>query len=416
MNKSKLIVIGGGAAGFFCAVNAARMNPALEVILLEKSAKLLSKVRISGGGRCNTTHQLFDISALVKKYPRGEQFIKKAFHLFNTKDTIQWFEERGVQLHAEADGRMFPVTNHSATIIDCLLREADLYKVRVKTNTGVQSIEKAESQWKILTDKNEVMIADAVCVACGGLPKLSMFSWLNNTGHTIVEPIPSLFTFNMPKHPITALMGISVPNVSIKVVGSKLKESGPLLITHWGLSGPAVLKLSAWGARQLAERNYHFDISVNWLGEMNETALREEWPFYREQMSTQKMGNKSPFTLPNRLWLFLLQEAGIHIDTKWAELKSANQNKLIQLLTHSVYTISGKTTFKEEFVTAGGISLSEINPQSMESRLASNLYFAGEVMDVDGITGGFNFQHAWTSGFIAAQAIAQKFAFLVSIA
>ena len=406
----KLVVVGGGAAGFFCAVNAARLNPALEVILLEKSAKLLSKVRISGGGRCNTTHELFDIPALVKKYPRGEQFIKKAFHQFNTRDTISWFEERGVKLHAEADGRMFPVTNQSATIIDCLLREADLYKVKVRTNTGVQTLTKQHEQWQIITENNEAILADAVCVACGGLPKLSMFSWLKNTGHHIVEPVPSLFTLNLPKHPITALMGVSVPNVSIKVIGSKLKEAGPMLITHWGLSGPAVLKLSAWGARQLAERNYQFEVAVNWLGEMNETALRNEWTFYRDQMAALKMGTKSPFALPNRLWNFLLDQAGIDTNTKWAELKSAHQNKLIQLLTNSVYTVSGKTTFKEEFVTAGGISLSEINPQTMESRIMPSLYFAGEVMDVDGITGGFNFQHAWTSGFIAATAIAQKFA------
>ncbi len=410
MVKPKLIVIGGGAAGFFCAVNAARLNASVEVIILEKSAKLLSKVRISGGGRCNTTHELFDIPALVKKYPRGEQFVKKAFHQFNTKDTIAWFEERGVKLQAEADGRMFPITNQSATIIDCLLREADLYKVKVIMNTGVQAIDKLNDQWIVRTEKMEEIVADAVCVASGGLPKLSMFSWLQNTGHHIVTPVPSLFTLNMPKHPITSLMGVSVPNVSLKVVGSKLKESGPLLITHWGLSGPAVLKLSAWGARQLAELNYHFEVAVNWLGEMNETSLREEWSFYREQMATQKMGGKSPFTLPNRLWQFLLLEAGIGSDNKWAELKSVQQNKLIQLLTNSVYAISGKTTFKEEFVTAGGISLSEIHPQTMESRIAPNLYFAGEVMDVDGITGGFNFQHAWTSGFIAANAIAQKFA------
>jgi len=406
----KLVVVGGGAAGFFCAVNAARLHPALEVILLEKSAKLLSKVRISGGGRCNTTHALFDIPSLVKKYPRGEQFIKKAFHQFNTRDTINWFEERGVKLHAESDGRMFPVTNQSATIIDCLLREADLYKVKVRTNTGVNTLTKQHEQWQIITENNEAILADAVCVACGGLPKLSMFSWLKNTGHHIVEPVPSLFTLNLPKHPITALMGVSVPNVSIKVIGSKLKEAGPMLITHWGLSGPAVLKLSAWGARQLAERNYQFEVAVNWLGEMNETALRNEWTFYRDQMAALKMGTKSPFALPNRLWNFLLDQAGIDTNTKWAELKSAHQNKLIQLLTNSVYTVSGKTTFKEEFVTAGGISLSEINPQTMESRIMPSIYFAGEVMDVDGITGGFNFQHAWTSGFIAATAIAQKFA------
>lgn len=350
----KLVVVGGGAAGFFCAVNAARMNAGLEVLLLEKSANLLSKVRISGGGRCNTTHELFDIPALVKKYPRGEQFVKKAFHQFNTRDTINWFEERGVKLHAEADGRMFPVTNQSATIIDCLLREADLYKVKVSTNTGVHSIVKEGNQWKILTEKKDVIIADAICIACGGLPKLSMFDWLKNTGHSIVEPIPSLFTLNMPKHPITSLMGVSVPNVSLKVMGTKLKESGPLLITHWGLSGPAVLKLSAWGARQLAERNYHFEVVVNWLGEINETALRSEWSFYREQMSVQKIGNKSPFPLPNRLWHFLLQEAGIDTDTKWAELKSVHQNKLIQLLTNSIILFQAKPLLKRNLLPQVG--------------------------------------------------------------
>jgi predicted Rossmann fold flavoprotein len=403
-----LIVIGGGAAGFFCAVNAARLNPHVKVTILEKSNKLLSKVKISGGGRCNTTNQLFEIPALVKKYPRGEQFLKKAFYQFNTQDTIEWFAERGVELHAEADGRMFPISNNSSTIIECLLKEADQYHVKIEMQTEVKKITKLETQFQIETNKFGVIQADYICIACGGLPKLDMFNWISKMGHPIQSPVPSLFTFNMPKHPITALMGLSVNNAVIKISGTKLKEQGALLITHWGLSGPVVLKLSAWGARQLADMNYQFSIQVNWLGETTDAMLRLDWTFYREQFSANKMGSKSPFTLPTRLWHFLLNEAAISIDTRWAELKAVNQNKLIQLLTSQVFEINGKTTFKEEFVTCGGVQLSTIHPQTMESKLVPHLYFAGEVMDVDGITGGFNFQHAWSSGFNAATAIAQS--------
>ncbi len=403
-----LIVIGGGAAGFFCAVNAARLNPHVKVTILEKSNKLLSKVKISGGGRCNTTHQLFEIPALVKKYPRGEQFLKKAFYQFNTQDTIEWFAERGVELHAEADGRMFPISNSSSTIIECLLKEADQYHVNIEMQTEVKKITKLETQFQIETNKLGVIQADYICIACGGLPKLDMFNWISKMGHPIQSPVPSLFTFNMPKHPITALMGLSVNNAVIKISGTKLKEQGALLITHWGLSGPVVLKLSAWGARQLADMNYQFSIQVNWLGETTDAMLRLDWTFYREQFSANKMGSKSPFTLPTRLWHFLLNEAAISVDTRWAELKAVNQNKLIQLLTSQVFEINGKTTFKEEFVTCGGVQLSTIHPQTMESKLVPHLYFAGEVMDVDGITGGFNFQHAWSSGFNAATAIAQS--------
>ncbi len=408
MSNKKLIVIGGGAAGFFCAVNAARLNPALKVILLEKSAKLLSKVKVSGGGRCNTTHACFEIPLLVKKYPRGEQFLKKAFHLFDTNNTIEWFAERGVTLHTESDGRMFPVTNNSQTIIDCLLKEANKYKVDILMQTEVKSIEFNNDQFALSIAGSKKLMADFVCIACGGYPKTDMFQWLTKTGHTINNPVPSLFTFNIPKHPITELMGLSVSNAKVKIAGTKLIEQGPLLITHWGLSGPVVLKLSAWGARQLAEMNYQFSILVNWLGTTNEAELRQEWAGYRDQFSSNKIGNKHPFELPNRLWLFLLSFAGIDIDTRWGELKSAEQNKLIQLLTNHLFEVKGKTTFKEEFVTAGGIQLNEINAQTMESKLRSNLFFAGEIIDVDGITGGFNFQNAWTSGWIAANTIAQR--------
>jgi len=403
-----LIVIGGGAAGFFCAVNAARLNPHVKVTILEKSNKLLAKVKISGGGRCNTTHQLFEIPELVKKYPRGEQFLKKAFYLFNTQDTIHWFAERGVELHAEADGRMFPVTNNSATIIECLLKEADRYKINIQLHTEVKKITKIDDRFQIETNQISPIEADYICIASGGLPKIDMFNWIKELGHAIQSPVPSLFTFNMPKHPITTLMGLSVSNAVIKISGTKLKEQGALLITHWGLSGPVVLKLSAWGARQLADMGYQFSIQVNWLGETTDAIVRADWSFYREQFSANKMGSKYPFALPSRLWLFLLEEAGISADTRWGEVKGANQNKLIQLLTSHVFEINGKTTFKEEFVTCGGVQLSTIHPQTMESKLVPGLYFAGEVMDIDGITGGFNFQHAWTSGFNAASAIAQS--------
>jgi predicted Rossmann fold flavoprotein len=408
MNNKKLIVIGGGAAGFFCAVNAARLNPSLKVTLLEKSSKLLSKVKVSGGGRCNTTHACFEIPLLVKKYPRGEQFLKKAFHLFDTNNTIEWFAERGVTLHTDSDGRMFPITNNSQTIIDCLLKEANKYKVDILMQNEVKSIEFNNDQFALSIAGSKKLMADFVCIACGGYPKTDMFQWLTKTGHTINNPVPSLFTFNIPKHPITELMGLSVSNAKVKIAGTKLIEQGPLLITHWGLSGPVVLKLSAWGARQLAEMNYQFSILVNWLGTTNEAELRQEWAGYRDQFSSNKIGNKHPFELPNRLWLFLLSFAGIDIDTRWGELKSAEQNKLIQLLTNHLFEVKGKTTFKEEFVTAGGIQLNEINAQTMESKLQSNLFFAGEIIDVDGITGGFNFQNAWTSGWIAANTIAQR--------
>ncbi len=404
--QKTLVVIGGGAAGFFCAVNAARMNPSLKVLLLEKSNKLLSKVKISGGGRCNTTHACFDIPELVKKYPRGQNFLKKSFHQFYTQDTIDWFEERGVQLKTEEDGRMFPVTDNSQTIIDCLLKEADKYKVAVQLQIGVTSIQKKENKFDLQLSNGDIISADFVCVATGGFPKANMFDWLTTTGHTIATPVPSLFTFNMPGNPITSLMGVNVERAIVKVVGTKLQEEGPLLITHWGMSGPVILRTSAWGARELADKNYHFTILVNWIPNYTEQMLRDEWQEIRDRSGAQKISNKNPFGLPNRLWLYLLQVSEIDPECRWSDLPAKQQNKLIKQLTAQEFLVQGKTTFKDEFVTAGGILLSEIDPQTMQSRKQPGLFFAGEVMDVDGITGGFNFQHAWTSGFIAAKAIA----------
>ena len=404
--RKKLVVIGGGAAGFFCAVNAARLNPLLEVILLEKSSKLLSKVKVSGGGRCNVTHACFDIQVMSKRYPRGTNFVKKSFHQFFTTDTIQWFKERGVELKTEPDGRMFPVSDSSQTIINCLLSEADKYGVKIKMLAEVKSIEPLQDQFNIHLP-NQTLVADYVCVASGGFPKISMFDWLKHLGHTIEEPVPSLFTFNMPSHPITKLMGISVENVIIKIRGSKLHEQGPLLITHWGLSGPAILKLSAWGARELKLRNWEFGISVTWLPAYNEVSLKQEFLSLRFSIASQKISHKNPFGLPARLWEFLLQQSKINPDISWSNLPAKEQNLLIRNLVLFEADIKGKTTFKEEFVTAGGIRLTEVDANTMMSRKIKNVFFAGEILDVDGITGGYNFQHAWTSGWIAANEIAK---------
>lgn len=400
------MVAGGGAAGFFCAVNAARLNPHLHVVIVEKTNKLLSKVKISGGGRCNLTHACFEINEMAKNYPRGKHFIRKAFHQFFTTDTIQWFEERGVAIKKEADGRMFPQSNSSQTIIDCLIREASKYGVEIFLNTEVAGIIYKENSFEIRSKSAKILKADYLCLATGGYPKASLFDWLKSTGHTIENPVPSLFTFNLPDHPFRSLMGISVPRVKVKIKSTKLEQTGALLITHWGLSGPAVLKLSAWGAKELAEMNYEFVVMINWLPDYAEQSMQEELQQLRTTASSQKIISKNLFLLPSRLWEFLCTQVGISNEMRWADLPSVILNKLVKQLCAMEMKVKGKTTFKEEFVTAGGICLQEVNPQTMQSKILSGLYFAGEILDVDGVTGGFNFQHAWTSGFIAAVNIA----------
>ena len=412
MRDKKLVVIGGGAAGFFCAVNAARLNPELQVVLLEKSSKLLSKVKVSGGGRCNVTHACYSMADMIKKYPRGSSFLKKAFHHFFTTDTIAWFNERGVELKTEDDGRMFPVSNSSQTIIDCLLNEANKYKVEIMMNTTVHSISKTTEGWELLLS-NKNLTADHICIASGGYAKAEQFNWIKDLGHSIEDPVPSLFTFNMPGNNITALMGITVENVAVKIMGTKLQETGPLLITHWGLSGPAVLKLSAWGARELATRNYSFNILVNWLPAYNEITLKEKMQQVRFDIATQKIINRNPFGIPARLWEYFLQCSGIAAEIRWADLPAKEQNKLVKILCAQEFAVKGKTTFKEEFVTAGGIKLNEIDVNTMQSKILPGLFFAGEVIDVDGITGGYNFQNAWTSGWIAAKGIVRSSMFEV---
>ena len=404
--KQHLIIIGGGAAGFFCAVNAARLNPNLSVTIVEKSNKILAKVKVSGGGRCNVTHACFNMGELVKFYPRGLNFLKRAFHWFNTNHTVEWFTDRGVDLKNEDDGRMFPVTDSSQTIIDCLLREANRYKVVVLFQTDIKKITERNGIFELTANNEKRLTANFVCVACGGYPKTSQFEWLTQTGHTIAEPVPSLFTFNMPGNGINQLMGVSVESATVKIVGSKLQQTGPVLITHWGMSGPAILKLSAWAARELAACNYTFQVIINWVPEFNEHTLRERMVFIRERDAAQKVAGKNAFGLPARLWQYFIGQCGIEGDWRWAHLPGKQQQKLIHILTSQIFDVKGKTTFKEEFVTSGGVNLQEIDANTMQSKKVPNLYFAGEIMDVDGVTGGFNFQHAWTSGFIAAKSIA----------
>jgi hypothetical protein len=413
--QKTLVVIGGGAAGFFCAINAARLCPSLKVILLEKSTKLLSKVKISGGGRCNVTHSCFSISELIKNYPRGAAFLKKSFYQFNTEDTINWFKERQVELKTESDGRMFPVSNSSQTIIDCLLNEAGRYKVEIMMNADAKEIEVISNadasipdSFNIVLNNKKLISASYICLACGGFPKTEHYNWLIHLGHTISKPLPSLFTFNIPDNKIKELMGITVPNVTVKISGTKLQQQGNLLITHWGMSGPAILKLSAYGAIDLANNNYDFNFTVNWISDFNEQTLKSKISLLRFDIATQKIYNRNPFGLPSRLWEYLLSQCDIKEELRWADLPAKEQNKLIKILCGQEFHAKGKTTFKEEFVTSGGINLAEVESGSMESKIIPRLFFAGELLNIDGITGGFNFQNAWTTGWLAANGIFNK--------
>lgn len=404
MNTNTIIIVGGGAAGFFCAVNTARLNPKAKVIILEKTNKLLAKVRISGGGRCNVTHHCFDNRELVKNYPRGEKELQNCFNRFSAVDTIQWFEERGIKLKTEDDGRMFPITNASETIINCLLQEARQYNVDIRTNCGVHKITpNASTNTFILTLANgELLPCDKLVIATGGNPKKTNYDWLHELGHTIEEPLPSLFTFNIPDNNLTALMGVSVPQAKVKIGGHKLEYEGAVLITHWGLSGPAILKLSAWGAKILHALHYHFTVYINWLPKWNEEKLRKLFDNIRSENSAKLIVNTNALDFPKRLWAYFLYKAEITDKLRWADLPKKKCNTLINVLIRDEYTVSGKTTFKEEFVTCGGINLKEIDLKTMQSNIVPNLYFVGEVLNIDGITGGFNFQNAWTTGWIAA--------------
>ncbi len=398
-----ILIVGGGAAGFFSAINIVEHNPKLKVAILERGKEVLSKVRVSGGGRCNVTHACFEPNELVKFYPRGEKELRGPFHQFCSGDTIEWFEKHGVELKIEDDGRMFPVSNSSQTIIDCFLHASHKLGISILTGQSVQSIFKKDNCWKIET-QTENYLAEKLILATGSNPKI--WDLLHTFGHAIITPVPSLFTFNIKDPRIKELPGIAT-QVSVKVIGSKLESTGPLLITHWGMSGPAILKLSAWGARILHDKNYQFAIEVNWLNDIEteeaETLLKE----LKQEHAKKTVAKKSPFELQNRLWESLVLASGIGAETKWADLSKIQLQNLANQLTKGIFQVNGKSTFKEEFVTAGGIDLKEINFKTMESKIHPNLYFAGEIVNIDAITGGFNFQNAWTSGFIVANAIAE---------
>ena len=407
MRQKRLVVIGGGAAGFFCAVNAASLNPNLEVIIAEKTSKLLTKVKVSGGGRCNVAHACFSIADMVKNYPRGAKFLKKSFHQFFTKNTIEWFASKGIALHTEVDGRIFPESNSSETIINCLLHEANKHHVQILMNHEVNAIEKNEAANFVIHFKNAPFITcDFLCISCGGFAKPEQYKWITDLGHTYETPVPSLFTFNIPHHSLTELMGISIERIQIKINELKLSQSGPILITHWGFSGPAVLKLSSFAARELAMLQYHFNISINWLSDFNENTLLEKLRQTRLDNASRKISNKNPFNLPQRFWEYHLSVLAINNETRWADLPAKQQNALAKELCSQQFCVNGKTTFKDEFVTAGGVHLNEIDATTMQSKILPHLYFAGEIMNVDGITGGYNFQHAWTSGYLSGSSIA----------
>jgi predicted Rossmann fold flavoprotein len=403
------VVIGGGAAGFFAAVNAARMNPELNVVIIEKGSKLLSKVRVSGGGRCNVTHACFVPNELVAFYPRGSKELRQAFSRFSTGDTVAWFEERGVELKTEDDGRMFPVTDDSETIINCLLDEAEKYGVDIATGVGVHQVQPVEGGFNLIFEgPYPILFAKNVLIATGGSRAMEGYKWIRDLGHTIVPPVPSLFTFNMPNNEITQLMGVSIEPVSVKIMGTSIETEGPSLITHWGMSGPAVLKASAFGARELASLQYKFTAQINWLAGHDEESLFEDLCWYKMQHPAQKVATTSHLHIPKRLWEFLVVKSGINTDLKWGDASHKAIRSLAKTLCADEYPVSGKTTFKEEFVTCGGVDLKEIDFRTMESRIHKGLYFAGEVIDVDGVTGGFNFQNAWTTGYIAAQAVVNR--------
>ncbi|HKR03877.1 MAG TPA: NAD(P)/FAD-dependent oxidoreductase, partial [Bacteroidia bacterium] len=333
--------------------------------------------------------------------------LKKAFSVFNVGDTVNWFESRGVKLKTEPDNRMFPVTNNSQTIIDCLVREAGRTGIKVKLNSFIKSINQAEDGFRLRFEDGSEIYVNKVIVATGGSSKKEGFGWLAELNHTIEAPVPSLFTFNVPNNPATELMGVSVENATVKIQSTKLKQDGPLLITHWGLSGPAVLKLSSWGARILNEMNYHFKVNISWNGGMNEQELRTEIAKEFHNIKRKKISNAKPIDIPSRLWLFLIHKCRINPQLNWADVSKENLNRLINALTNDEYEVKGKTTFKEEFVTCGGVSLQNINFSTMESNVCRGMYFAGEVLDIDAITGGFNFQAAWTTGFIAGKLMSQ---------
>jgi len=399
-NFSNVIIVGGGAAGFFTAINLAELRPDLSIMILERGKDVLQKVRISGGGRCNVTHAEFDPRPLTTNYPRGEKELLGPFHKFMTGDTIAWFSDHGVELKIEEDGRMFPITDSSQTIIDCFLKLTEKYKIDVQTSQNVVALERSE-QWKVTT-KTDEFTCDHLVVTAGSSPKV--WQLMKSLDHTIVDAVPSLFTFNIVDKAITSLAGIAL-EARVEIPQLKLESQGPLLITHWGFSGPAILKMSAWGAVALNASDYKFDAVINWLNYLSHDDCYEVLLAQRES-SKKQIGNDRLFDLPKRLWSYLVESLNLQ-DKTWPDCSNQTLHDLSAALTASVFKIDGKSTFKEEFVTAGGIGLKEVDFRTFASRKQENLYFAGEILNIDAITGGFNFQNAWTGGWTVAQAISK---------
>ena len=400
-----LIVVGGGAAGFYSAIQAADLNPGLSVLILEKSNKLLSKVRVSGGGRCNVTHDCFNPIKFSRHYPRGEKPLRAVLKKYGARETVSWFASRGVLLKAEEDGRMFPVTDNSQTIIDCFLEEARRKDIRIITGEAVTAIAPYEGSFRVSTQSGGLHRGKRVLIAIGGSPKPDAYAFIKNLGHTVTVPIPSLFTFNDPARTFSDLMGIAVPDGEVSIAGTKFRQTGPLLITHWGLSGPAVIRLSAWAAEYLHTINYDFTILISWIGAVKEDDLRHTLQECKTGHLKQKIYGNPLFGLPQRLWVRLCSLAEIPQEKIWGDASRKNLNKLLENLSRLPLRIRGKTTFKEEFVTCGGVDLREIDIETLESKKVKGLFFAGEVLNVDGETGGFNFQAAWSTAFIAAKSI-----------
>jgi predicted Rossmann fold flavoprotein len=406
-----VIVIGGGAAGFFGAIACAEANPQLKVTLIEAGNKPLAKVRISGGGRCNVTHHCFEPARLVANYPRGGKALRGAFSRFQPQDTVQWYESRGVKLKTEADGRMFPITDSSETIINCLMRAADQAGVELRTGVGVKTVKQYQDDYQqnyfqVELKNKRVMKCDRLLIATGSNPL--GYRWAKNLGHKIESAVPSLFTFNIPDDRLQGLAGVSVSNAQVKIgTGkNKLEQTGALLITHWGVSGPAILKLSAWGARSLFDFKYNSPLQINWLPESNQEDLNQLLTALKQTNPQKKIINYCPVELPKRLWQSLINYVEINPNKVWSEISKKELNKLVAEIVQGQYEIKGKGVFKDEFVTCGGVSLKEVNFKTMESKKCPGLYFAGEILDIDGVTGGFNFQSAWTTSWLAGQGIA----------
>ncbi|MBT4869418.1 MAG: NAD(P)/FAD-dependent oxidoreductase [Polaribacter sp.] len=399
---NNVIIIGGGAAGYFTAINAKENNPELDIIILEKGKDVLQKVKISGGGRCNVTHACFEPKELVKFYPRGEKELLGPFHQFMTGDTFEWFDNKGVPLKIEADNRVFPEANTSQAIIDCFQKAVEKLKIKVFTNHGVNSVYRQENKW-IINTKSQVFEADKLVIAAGSSKKV--WQLCESLDHAIIAPVPSLFTFNINDKRLLDLLGTSVPNATVKISNTKLEASGPLLITHWGMSGPAVLKLSAFGARILADKNYQYNVEVNWLSRPTAKVLNVLLNLKKKE-PRKTVILKSPFTeISKRLWERFVIASEIKSTQNWADLNNYQLENLANQLTKGVFNANGRTTFKDEFVTAGGIDLKEINFKRFESKKHKNLFFVGEVLNIDAVTGGFNFQNAWTGGYICANAL-----------